>query len=208
MALHMKNVNYYLWKLGLLDKFIKDKNAYNLNIIRICIVICTIFLGILVFVNSKQEKEKQVLNWHVKKFKELKCEEIYKILQIRNKIFIVEQKCAYQDCDDRDKKSYHVYVEDKGEIVSYLRILPRKVSYNEVSIGRVLVNKNYRGKGIAREMMIKAINFIEKNLGEKEIKIQAQCYLINFYKSLGFKEISNEYLEDNIPHIDMLYKKS
>ncbi|BDR64098.1 GNAT family N-acetyltransferase [Clostridium tetani] len=129
------------------------------------------------------------MNWHVKKFKELKCEEIYKILQIRNKIFIVEQKCAYQDCDDRDKKSYHVYVEDKGEIVSYLRILPRKVSYNEVSIGRVLVNKNYRGKGIAREMMIKAINFIEKNLGEKEIKIQAQCYLINFYKSLGFKEI-------------------
>ena len=148
------------------------------------------------------------MNWNVKKFEELKCEEIYKILQIRNKIFIVEQKCAYQDCDGKDKKSYHLYLEDKGEIISYLRILPRKVSYNEVSIGRVLVNKNYRGMGIARKMMIKAINFIEKNLGEKEIKIQAQCYLIDFYKSLGFKEISNEYLEDNIPHIDMLYKKS
>lgn len=148
------------------------------------------------------------MNWNVKKFEELKCEEIYKILQIRNKIFIVEQKCAYQDCDGKDKKSYHLYLEDKGEIISYLRILPRKVSYNEVSIGRVLVNKNYRGTGIARKMMIEAINFIEKNLGEKEIKIQAQCYLIDFYKSLGFKEISNEYLEDNIPHIDMLYKKS
>lgn len=148
------------------------------------------------------------MNWNVKKFEELKCEEIYKILQIRNKIFIVEQKCVYQDCDGKDKKSYHLYLEDKGEIISYLRILPRKVSYNEVSIGRVLVNKNYRGMGIARKMMIKAINFIEKNLGEKEIKIQAQCYLIDFYKSLGFKEISNEYLEDNIPHIDMLYKKS
>ena len=148
------------------------------------------------------------MNWNVKKFEELKCEEIYKILQIRNKIFIVEQKCAYQDCDGKDKKSYHLYLEDKGEVISYSRILLRKVSYNEVSIGRVLVNKNYRGMGIARKMMIKAINFIEKNLGEKEIKIQAQCYLINFYKSLGFKEISNEYLEDNIPHIDMLYKKS
>ncbi|MCR1970797.1 ElaA protein [Clostridium cochlearium] len=148
------------------------------------------------------------MNWNVKKFEELKCEEIYKILQIRNKIFIVEQKCVYQDCDGKDKKSYHLYLEDKGEIISYLRILPRKVSYNEVSIGRVLVNKNYRGTGIARKMMIEAINFIEKNLGEKEIKIQAQCYLIHFYKSLGFKEISNEYLEDNIPHIDMLYKKS
>ncbi|MBV1821387.1 GNAT family N-acetyltransferase, partial [Bacteroidales bacterium MSK.15.36] len=139
------------------------------------------------------------MNWNVKKFEELKCEEIYKILQIRNKIFIVEQKCVYQDCDGKDKKSYHLYLEDKGEIISYLRILPRKVSYNEVSIGRVLVNKNYRGTGIARKMMIEAINFIEKNLGEKEIKIQAQCYLIDFYKSLGFKEISNEYLEDNIP---------
>ncbi|QBD86012.1 GNAT family N-acetyltransferase, partial [Clostridium tetani] len=147
------------------------------------------------------------MNWHVKKFKELRCEEIYKILQIRNEVFIVEQKCAYQDCDGKDKKSYHLYLEDKGEILCYLRILPKKVSYNEVSIGRVLVNKNYRGKGIAKEMMIKAINFIEKNLNEKEIKIQAQCYLFNFYKSLGFKEISNEYLEDNIPHIDMLYKK-
>lgn len=148
------------------------------------------------------------MNWNVKKFEELKCEEIYKILQIRNKIFIVEQKCVYQDCDGKDKKSYHLYLEDKGEVISYSRILLRKVSYNEVSIGRVLVNKNYRGMGIARKMMIKAINFIEKNLGEKEIKIQAQCYLIDFYKSLGFKEISNEYLEDNIPHIDMLYKKS
>lgn len=148
------------------------------------------------------------MNWNVKKFEELKCEEIYKILQIRNKIFIVEKKCAYQDCDGKDKKSYHLYLEDKGEVISYSRILLRKVSYNEVSIGRVLVNKNYRGMGIARKMMIKAINFIEKNLGEKEIKIQAQCYLIHFYKSLGFKEISNEYLEDNIPHIDMLYKKS
>lgn len=148
------------------------------------------------------------MNWHVKKFEELECEEIYKVLQIRNKIFIVEQKCAYQDCDGKDKNSYHLYLEDKGEIISYSRILPRKVSYNEVSIGRVLVNKNYRGMGIAKKMMIKAINFIEKNLGEKEIKIQAQCYLIDFYKSLGFKEISNEYLEDNIPHIDMLYKKS
>lgn len=148
------------------------------------------------------------MNWNVKKFEELKCEEIYKILQIRNKIFIVEQKCVYQDCDGKDKKSYHLYLEDKGEVISYSRILLRKVSYNEVSIGRVLVNKNYRGTGIARKMMIEAINFIEKNLGEKEIKIQAQCYLIDFYKSLGFKEISNEYLEDNIPHIDMLYKKS
>ncbi|AWI03050.1 GNAT family N-acetyltransferase [Clostridium drakei] len=147
------------------------------------------------------------MNWQLKKFKELKVEEIYKILEIRNKVFIVEQQCAYQDCDGKDENAYHLYLQDNDKIIAYLRILKKGVSYDEISIGRVLVNKNYRGKGISREMMLKAINFIELNLNEKEIKIQAQAYLINFYKSLGFKEVSDEYLEDNIPHIDMLYKK-
>ncbi|AKA70932.1 GNAT family N-acetyltransferase [Clostridium scatologenes] len=146
------------------------------------------------------------MNWELKKFKELKVEEIYKILEIRNKVFIVEQQCAYQDCDGKDENAYHLYLQDNDKIIAYLRILKKGVSYDEISIGRVLVNKNYRGKGISREMMLKAINFIELNLNEKEIKIQAQAYLINFYKSLGFKEVSDEYLEDNIPHIDMLYK--
>lgn len=147
------------------------------------------------------------MNWEIKKFKELKVEEIYKILEIRNEVFVVEQQCAYQDCDGKDENAYHLYLQDNGKIIAYLRILKKGVSFDEISIGRVLVNKNYRGKGISREMMLKAINFIELNLNEKEIKIQAQSYLINFYKSLGFKETSNEYLEDNIPHIDMLYKK-
>lgn len=147
------------------------------------------------------------MNWELKKFKELKVEEIYKILELRNEVFIVEQKCAYQDCDGKDENAYHLYLQDNGKIIAYLRILKKGVSFDEISIGRVLVNKNYRGKGISREMMLKAISFIELNLNEKEIKIQAQSYLVNFYKSLGFKETSNEYLEDNIPHIDMLYKK-
>lgn len=147
------------------------------------------------------------MKWKLKKFEELKTEEIYKILKIRNEVFIVEQQCAYQDCDDKDKKAYHLYLEDEGEIVSYLRILEKGVSFDEASIGRVLVKKKYRSKGISREMMIKAIEFIEQSLNETEIKIQAQSYLINFYGSLGFKESSNEYLEDNIPHIDMLYNK-
>jgi ElaA protein len=148
------------------------------------------------------------LNWELKKFEELKVEEIYEILKIRNEVFIVEQQCAYQDCDGKDENSYHLYIQDNSKIIAYLRILKKGVSYDEISIGRVLVHKNYRGKGISREMMLKAINFIELNLNEKEIKIQAQSYLVNFYKSLGFKETSNEYLEDNIPHINMLYKKT
>jgi ElaA protein len=148
-----------------------------------------------------------MLNWELKKFNELIVEEIYKILEIRNEVFIVGQNCAYQDCDGKDKNAYHLYLQDNDEIIAYLRILKKGVSFEEIAIGRVLVHNNYRGKGIAREMMLKAINFIELELNEKEIKIQAQAYLVNFYKSLGFKETSNEYLEDNIPHVDMLYRK-
>ena len=147
------------------------------------------------------------MNWKIKKFNELNIEEIYKILALRNEIFIVEQECPYLDCDDKDLNSYHLFLTENGQIVSYLRILEKGVSYDEISIGRVAVKKSYRGKGISRKMMLKAIEFIENNLSENTIKIQAQAYLLNFYSSLGFKAVSEEYLEDNIPHIDMIYKK-
>lgn len=147
------------------------------------------------------------MNWKIKKFNELNIEEIYKILALRNEIFIVEQECPYLDCDDKDLNSYHLFLTENGQIVSYLRILEKGVSYDEISIGRVAVKKSYRGKGISRKMMQKAIEFIENNLYENTIKIQAQAYLLDFYSSLGFKPVSEEYLEDNIPHIDMIYKK-
>lgn len=147
------------------------------------------------------------MNWKIKKFNELNIEEIYKILALRNEIFIVEQECPYLDCDDKDLNSYHLFLRENGEIVSYLRILEKGVSYDEISIGRVAVKKSYRGKGISRKMMLKAIEFIENNLSENTIKIQAQAYLLDFYRSLGFNAVSDEYLEDNIPHIDMIYKK-
>ncbi|EJO5347794.1 GNAT family N-acetyltransferase [Clostridium botulinum] len=148
------------------------------------------------------------MEWKMRKFNELSTEEIYEILRIRNQIFIVEQKCPYEDCDGKDKNAYHLFCMDKGKIISYLRILEKGVSYDEISIGRVLVNENYRGTGLAKKSISKAIDFIENNLNEKSIKIQAQHYLLDFYKSFGFKPISEVYLEDNIPHIDMLYKNN
>ncbi len=148
------------------------------------------------------------MNWKIKRFENLKVEELYNILKARNEVFIVEQQCPYEDCDNKDKEAFHLFLEEGKEIIAYLRVLRKGISYDEVSIGRVLVNKKHRGKGISREMMLKAICFIEENLNETEIRIQAQSYLVNFYRSLGFKETSEEYLEDNIPHIDMLYKKS
>ena len=145
--------------------------------------------------------------WKIKKFDELNAEEIYEILKIRNQVFIVEQQCPYLDCDGSDMKSYHLFLENNNEIAAYLRIIEKGVSYNEISIGRVLVNSKYRGKGLARDMMKEAIGYINNQLNETSIRIEAQAYLIDFYKSLGFKQTSKVFLEDNIPHIEMLYTK-
>ncbi|WP_250675768.1 GNAT family N-acetyltransferase [Paraclostridium ghonii] len=147
------------------------------------------------------------MEWKLKKYEELNIGELYEILSARVEVFVVEQKCPYQDLDFKDKSSYHLFAQENGKIVAYLRILEKGISFEEVSIGRVLITKEYRGKGLARDMMLKAIEFIENNLNESEIKISAQAYLIEFYKSLGFKEVSDVYLEDDIPHLDMLYKK-
>ncbi|MDS1004373.1 GNAT family N-acetyltransferase [Clostridium sporogenes] len=147
------------------------------------------------------------MNFKIKKFNELTVEEIYEILKIRNEVFIVEQKCAYNDCDGKDKNSHHLFYMEEGKVLAYLRILEKGISYDEISIGRVLVNKDYRGKGLARKIILEALDFIESNLKENLIRISAQHYLINFYKSVGFKPVSEVYLEDNIPHIEMLYKK-
>lgn len=91
-----------------------------------------------------------------------------------------------------------------NKIVAYLRILPRGFSYPEVSIGRVSVREEFRGGGLARRMLNVAIQYIADELGETEIQIGAQEYLLEFYKSLGFEPVSAVYLEDGIPHLDML----
>lgn len=147
------------------------------------------------------------MNWVLKKFEELSIKEIYKILQARSEVFVLEQECPYQDCDGKDEEAYHLFLEHNGEILSYLRIIPKEISYDEISIGRVLVRKERRKKGLAREMMVIAIDFIETKLNEKSIRISGQKYLIDFYKQLGFKEVSDIYLEDGIEHVEMLYSK-
>lgn len=147
------------------------------------------------------------MNYKIKKFSELENSELYQILELRCEVFVVEQNCAYNDVDNKDQDAYHLLLEDNKKIIAGLRILKKGVSYDQISIGRVVVSKEHRGLGIAKEMMLKAIEFIENDLGEKEIKISAQAYLIDFYKSIGFVEVSQVYLEDDIPHIDMLYKK-
>ncbi|MGM0379715.1 MAG: GNAT family N-acetyltransferase [Bacillota bacterium] len=144
----------------------------------------------------------------IKYFDELNPVEVYQMLKLRSEIFIVEQECVYLDIDGKDIDGYHLLEYDENEnIVGCLRILSKGATFDTVSIGRVCVKENFRGKDIGTKMMHKAIDFIDEVLNEKSIKISAQTYLVNFYKDLGFEKISDPYLEDGIKHVDMYYEK-
>lgn len=141
---------------------------------------------------------------YIKKFNELTVDELYYILKLRVDVFVVEQNCPYNEIDGNDIKCYHVFYKENDKILSYLRIIPKGITFDELSIGRVAVSKNYRKLGLARKMLSFALCFIKDNLKENTIKIAAQTYLTNFYESLGFHKISEPYLEDGIPHVNMI----
>ena len=146
---------------------------------------------------------------YVKKFKELTTNELYTLLKIRSEVFVVEQNCVYQDIDDKDLESYHVYMLVEEEMTAYLRIVPESISgMGAYSIGRVVVPQSHRGKGYTRVLIDIAKRFLNNELQVSTIIISAQMYLLEFYKSLDFIEVGDEYLEDGIPHIKMIYNKT
>lgn len=145
------------------------------------------------------------ITWTTKAFKDLSIDEYFELLHLRTAVFVVEQDCPYQEVDEKDRKSFHLYGKtEKGEVIAVTRILPKGVSYDEISVGRVALKKEYRGKGIADTLMIETLQFIESEFGKQPIRISAQTYLLNYYNKHGFKQVGKGYLEDDIPHIEML----
>ena len=147
------------------------------------------------------------LHWALKKFDQLTVLELYAILQLRNEVFVVEQNCPYQDADNKDQKCFHFMGWDGATLVAYTRIIPPGISYAEASIGRVVTNPKYRGTGAGKQLMERSINNTLELFNCTTIKIGAQLYLKKFYEDLGFVQCSEHYLEDNIPHIEMLLSK-
>ncbi|HFI0131101.1 TPA: GNAT family N-acetyltransferase [Streptococcus suis] len=147
------------------------------------------------------------MQWEIKSFDQLSLQELYTILTLRVDVFVVEQACPYPEVDGKDPNCLHLLGMDNGELVAYLGILPAGLSYDEVSIGRVVIKPSHRGKGLGRPMMEQAIRYITHEWKESQIKIGAQAHLEKFYSSLGFEPVSEVYLEDDIPHLDMLYTK-
>ena len=144
------------------------------------------------------------MEWIFKSFDELTNEELYAVLKLRFEVFVIEQNCLDIDPDGKDKVSMHLMLEDDGKIIGCARILPPKVSYDEPSIGRIALDKTYRGKGLGREIVQKCIDFIHNIMKIREIRISGQAYLLDFYKSFGFVVTKGPYFEDKIPHYQML----
>lgn len=144
------------------------------------------------------------MEWKLKLFNKLTNEELYAILQLRQRVFIVEQNCPYLDNDGKDFYAHHLWVLGQGQIAAYCRLLPAGISYEEVSIGRVITAPEMRGKGYGQKLMAKALETIEELYGPVPVRIGAQAYLRKFYEDFGFVDVGEPYLEDGIPHLIML----
>lgn len=142
------------------------------------------------------------LEFKVSRFSLLKPEELYGILRLRAEVFVVEQNCPYQDLDDRDKDSYQVWAEDNGEVVGCLRVFMYDGTYAQ--IGRVVTSQKIRGKGWGLEMMKIGIRTVREHFGNVPILIHAQAYATGFYEKAGFRISSGQFLEDGIPHYEMI----
>ena len=140
----------------------------------------------------------------IKKFNELSITELYDILQLRSEVFVVEQDCAYQDIDNKDQKSLHLFISDDDKIVGYTRLFNKGDYFKQASIGRVVVQENYRIKKLGHQLMKESIEAIKIHFNTPQITISAQTHLKRFYESHGFQQEGKEYLEDGIPHIKMM----
>lgn len=138
----------------------------------------------------------------VKAFQELSVDELYEMLQIRAAVFVVEQNCPYQDLDYVDKQAYHVFLRENGETLGYLRVIGKGNRLQETSIGRVISLK--RRQGIGGALMRAGLAVAKEKFGADKVMVGAQKYAIPFYESVGFRVISDEYLEDGIPHVYMI----
>ena len=144
------------------------------------------------------------IKWVTKAFKDLTVDELYAILRLRSEVFVVEQNCVYLDADGKDYSCHHLLGFEGDFLAVYARIVPANVSYEEVSIGRVISSLNYRRSGYGKLLMQKAIEETERLYGKVPIRIGAQAYLKKFYESFGFVDMNEPYMEDGIPHLIML----
>jgi ElaA protein len=145
------------------------------------------------------------MHYQVQAFSELINHQVYRMLQLRSEVFVVEQTCIYQDMDNQDLEALHVLGIENERICAYARILTQSEEPNEVSIGRVIVATSHRGTGEGHRLMTYCMTYVKQNFNDPQVRISAQAHLVDFYTAHGFTSTGNHYLEDGIPHCAMLY---
>jgi len=149
------------------------------------------------------------LQWKAERFYELTVDQLFELFQLRINVFVVEQQCAYPELDEHDRhaETRHLSGRDESrQLIAYARILPAGLSFPEVSLGRFVVRKDARGQGIGHKLLSVALKEIQSSWPGSAIRISAQDYLQKFYEQYGFTPFSEMYLEDGIPHIEMVKK--
>jgi ElaA protein len=154
--------------------------------------------------NLPENPNPEDIHWICKPFEALTPEALYQALRLRSEVFVVEQTCPYLDEDNRDQASLHLLGWLGPLLAAYVRILPPGLAFKELSIGRVVTSPLVRRKGFGVVLMREAIGRAWQAFGKQDIRIGAQNYLLDFYSSLGFRQVSDIYLEDDIEHIEML----
>ncbi len=148
------------------------------------------------------------ISWHNKHFSQLTASEFHDILKVRINVFVVEQNCPYPEIDGKDVDAWHVFgVDGNNNVVGVSRILRPGVSYDEPSVGRVATSKDARMTGAGMQMMKFVMEEIKSLFPNENVRISAQEYLKGFYEKFGFVKVSESYLEDDIPHIEMLFTR-
>lgn len=142
----------------------------------------------------------------IKHFSELTAQELYEIYHSRVAVFVVEQNCPYQEVDEADRHAYHLTLKENGKLLAYLRVVEQNVLRKEVTIGRVLATE--RRRGYASRLLAEGIRVAEEQLHADKIIIEAQTYALPLYEKAGFVPVSEEFLEDGIPHVRMLRTKA
>jgi ElaA protein len=144
------------------------------------------------------------LEWQWCRLGELSGEQVYAVLAARVAIFVVEQNCAYQDLDGLDSDAEHLIAWSGRDVAGYLRVLGPGTRFDDPSIGRIITTQPFRGSGLGRELVTRGIERARMRYPGRPVRISAQKYLEKFYGGLGFETVSEPYLEDGIPHVEML----
>jgi ElaA protein len=148
--------------------------------------------------------QKDEISWKFVAFDALRLTELYAMLQLRSEVFVVEQACVFQDMDGADAAAMHLLGTSGGQLVAYARCFAAGMKFKEASIGRIITRSTLRGSGAGHVLVRQAIDSVTQQWGLQAIRIGAQARLENFYRQHGFETTGDPYIEDGIPHIEML----